>query len=292
MNNPQATLRSILQGGRYVDPSLSADSALYAETLLLSELLVAVQCGVMGDETDAKRLTTTLRHRLLPELEAKMQAAVSPVDKWHWAEARLVLMSAIDAGDRMIAERFRSDLAQAAATPIEGLDEDNQVALHLLRLQTVAGLSAREALTVFLRQWQSDLQPFVNQLLEEIAHPASSSALTVAQVAHRWQLLEAASNVCPQMVATVETAVQSWYEAASASWSAIVATSTPADCLAAYAALSRLSLLSPAALNALLDTLLVHPSSHPEADVLHHLASCRRLTAEAEAEAELEACWA
>lgn len=289
MNNPQTTLQSILQSGRYIDPSLSADPALYAETLLLSELLVAVQCGVMGDDAVARRLTATLRHRLLSELEAKMQAAVSPVDKWHWAEARLVLMSAIDAGDRMIAERFRSDLAQAAVVAMEGLDEDNQVALHLLRLQTVAGLSAAEASVVFPRQWQSVLQHFVNHLLEEIAHPSPSSALTVAQVAHRWQLLEDAANVCPEMVAAVETAVQSWYEAASASWSAIVATSTPADCLAAYAALSRLTLLSPAALNALLDTLLTHPSSLPEAEVLHHLASCRRLTAEAEA--ELEACW-
>lgn len=290
MNNPQATLCSILQSGRYIDPSLSADTALYAETLLLSELLVAVQCGVMGDDADARRLITILRHRLLPELEAKMQAVVSPVDKWHWAEARLVLMSAIDAGDRMIAERFRSDLAQAAVTPIEGLDEDNQVALHLLRLQTVAGLSATEALTVFPFQWQSDLQPFVNQLLEEIAHPSSSSALTVAQVAYRWQLLEAASNVCAEMVAAVETAVQGWYEDLSKTWSAKVASSTSTDRLAAYAALSRLTLLSPAALNALLDTLLAHPSSHPEAEVLYHLASCRRLTAEAEA--ELEACWA
>lgn len=290
MNNPQTTLQSILQSGRYIDPSLSADIALYAETLLLSELLVAVQCGVMGDDAVARRLTATLRHRLLPELEAKMQAAVSPVDKWHWAEARLVLMSAIDAGDRMIAERFRSDLAQAAVTPIEGLDEDNQVALHLLRLQTVAGLSAREALTVFPRQWQSVLQHYVNQLLEETTHPSSSSALTVAQVARRWQLLEAATVVCPEMVAAVETAVQGWYEDFSKTWSTIVASSTPTDRLAAYAALSRLSLLSPAALNALLDTLLAHTSSHPEAEVLHHLASCRRLTAEAEA--ELEACWA
>lgn len=290
MNNPQATLQFILQSGRYVDPSLSADTALYAETLLLSELLVAVQCGVMGDDAVARRLTATLRHRLLPELEAKMQAAVSPVDKWHWAEARLVLMSAIDAGDRMIAERFRSDLAQAAAAAMEGLDEDNQVALHLLRLQTVAGLSAREASVVFPRQWQSVLQHYVNHLLEEIAHPSSSSALTVAQVAYRWQLLEAASNVCAEMVAAVETAVQGWYEDLSKTWSAIVASSTPTDRLAAYAALSRLSLLSPAALNALLDTLLAHLSSHSEAEVLHHLASCRRLTAEAEA--ELEACWA
>lgn len=290
MNNPQATLCSILQSGRYIDPSLSADTALYAETLLLSELLVAVQCGVMGDETDAKRLIATLRHRLLPELEAKMQAAVSPVDKWHWAEARLVLMSAIDAGDRMIAERFRSDLAQAAAVAIECLDEDNQVAIHLLRLQTVAGLSAREALTVFPRQWQSVLQRFVKHLLGEIACRSSFSTLNISQVARRWQLLEAASNVCPEMVAAVETAVHAWSEDTLATWSAIVASSTPTDRLAAYAALSRLSLLSPAALNALLDTLLAHPSSHPEAEVLHHLASCRRLTAEAEA--ELEACWA
>lgn len=290
MNNPQATLQSILQSGRYIDPSLSADPALYTEALLLSELLVAVQCGVMGDDVVARRLTATLRHRLLPELEAKMQAAVSPADKWHWAEARFVLMSAIDAGDRMIAERFRSDLAQIAAAAMEGLDEDNQVALHLLRLQTVAGLSATEASVVFPRQWQSDLQPFVNHLLEEIAHPSSSSALTVAQVAYRWQLLEAASNVCAEMVTAVENAVQGWYEDLSKTWSAIVASSTPADRLAAYAALSRLSLLSPAVLNALLDTLLVHPSSLPEAEVLHHLASCRRLTAEAEA--ELEACWA
>lgn len=289
MNNPQATLGSILQSGRYIDPSLSADTALYAETLLLSELLVAVQCGVMGDDAVARRLTATLRHRLLPELEAKMQAAVSPVDKWHWAEARLVLMSAIDAGDRMIAERFRSDLAQAAAVAIEGLDEDNQVALHLLRLQTVAGLSTREALTVFTRQWQSVLQRFVNQLLEEIACRSSFSTLNISQVARRWQLLEAVTAVCAEMVDAVETAVQGWYEDLSKTWSTIVASSTPTDRLAAYAALSRLSLLSPAALNALLDTLLAHLSSHPEAEVLHHLASCRRLTAEAEA--ELEACW-
>lgn len=290
MNNPQATLCSILQSGRYIDPSLSADPALYAETLLLSELLVAVQCGVMGDDAVARRLTATLRHRLLPELESKMQAAVSPVDKWHWAEARLVLMSAIDAGDRMIAERFRSDLAQAAAVAIEGLDEDNQVVIHLLRLQTVAGLSATEALTVFPRQWQSVLQRFVKHLLEEIACRSSFSTLNISQVAHRWQLLEAATAVCPEMVAAVETAVQGWYEDLSKTWSTIVASSTPTDRLAAYAALSRLSLLSPAALNALLDTLLAHLSSHPEAEVLHHLASCRRLTAEAEA--ELEACWA
>lgn len=290
MNNPQATLQSILQSGRYIDPSLSADTALYAGTLLLSELLVAVQCGVMGDDVVARRLTATLRHRLLPELESKMQAAVSPVDKWHWAEARLVLMSAIDAGDRMIAERFRSDLVQAAAAAIEGLDEDNQVALHLLRLQTVAGLSAREASVVFPRQWQSVLQHFVNHLLEEIACRSSFSTLNISQVARRWQLLEAASNVCPEMVAAVETAVHTWSEDTLATWSTIVASSTPTDRLAAYAALSRLSLLSPAALNALLDTLLAHLSSHPEAEVLHHLASCRRLTAEAEA--ELEACWA
>ena len=289
MNNPLATLCSILQSGRYIDPSLSADTALYAETLLLSELLVAVQCGVMGDDAVARRLTATLRHRLLPELESKMQAAVSPVDKWHWAEARLVLMSAIDAGDRMIAERFRSDLAQAAAVAIEGLDEDNQVALHLLRLQTVAGLSAREALTVFPRQWQSVLQRFVKHLLEEIACRSSFSTLNISQVARRWQLLEAATAVCAEMVAAVETAVQGWYEDLSKTWIAIVASSTPTDRLAAYSALSRLSLLSPALLNVLLDTLLAHPSSLPEAEVLHHLATCRRLTAEAEA--ELEACW-
>lgn len=290
MNNPQATLCSILQSGRYIDPSLSADTALYAETLLLSELLVAVQCGVMGDDAVARRLTATLRHRLLPELEAKMQAAVSPVDKWHWAEARWVLMSAIDAGDRMIAERFRSDLAQAAAAAMEGLDEDNQVALHLLRLQTVAGLSAREASVVFPRQWQSVLQRFVKHLLGEIACRSFFSTLNISQVVRRWQLLEAATAVCAEMVAAVETAVQGWYEDLSKTWSTIVASSTPTDRLAAYAALSRLSLLSPAALNALLDTLLAHPSSHPEAEVLYHLASCRRLTAEAEA--ELEACWA
>ena len=290
MNNPQATLQSILQSGRYIDPSLSADIALYAETLLLSELLVAVQCGVMGDDAVARRLTATLRHRLLPELEAKMQAAVSPVDKWHWAEARLVLMSAIDVGDRMIAERFRSDLAQAAAAAMEGLDEDNQVALHLLRLQTVAGLSATEASVVFPRQWQSVLQHYVNHMLGEIACRSSFSTLNISQVAHRWQLLEAATAVCPEMVTAVETAVQGWYEDLSKTWSAIVASSTSTDRLAAYAALSRLSLLSPAALNVLLDTLLAHLLSHPEAEVLHHLASCRRLTAEAEA--ELEACWA
>lgn len=290
MNNPQTTLQSILQSGRYIAPSLSADAALYAETLLLSELLVAVQCGVMGDDVVARRLTATLRHRLLPELDAKMQAAVSPVDKWHWAETRLALMSAIDAGERKIAERFHSDLAQAATVAIEGLDEDNQVALHLLRLQTVAGLSAREALTVFPRQWQSVLQRFVNHLLGEIACRSSFSTLNISQVARRWQLLEAATAVCPEMVTAVETAVQGWYEDLSKTWSAIVASSTPTDRLAAYAALSRLTLLSPVALNNLLGTLLAYHSALPEAEVLHHLASCRRLTAEAEA--ELEACWA
>lgn len=290
MNNHQSALQSILQSGRYVDHALSAAEALYAETLLLSDLLVAVECGVMGHDADAQRLAATLGGRLLPMLEAKMQKTETPQDWWHWAEARLVLMSAIDAGDRMIAERFRSDLAQAAAVAIEGLDEDNQVALHLLRLQTVAGLSATEASVVFPRQWQSVLQRFVKHLLGEIACRSSFSTLNISQVARRLQLLEAATAVCPEMVAAVETAVQGWYEDLSKTWSAIVASSTPTDRLAAYAALSRLSLLSPAALNALLDTLLAPPSSHPEAEVLHHLASCRRLTAEAEA--ELEACWA
>lgn len=290
MNNHQSALQSILQSGRYVDHSLSAAEALYAETLLLSELLVAVECGVMGHDADAQRLAATLEGRLLPMLEAKMQKSETPQDRWRWAEARFTLISAIDAIDETAFERFRSDFVQTASAPIESLDEANQVALHLLRLQTVAGLSATEASVVFPRQWQSDLQPFVNHLLEEIAHPSSSSALTVAQVAYRWQLLEAASNVCAEMVTAVENAVQGWYEDLSKTWSAIVASSTPADRLAAYAALSRLSLLSPAVLNALLDTLLVHPSSLPEAEVLHHLASCRRLTAEAEA--ELEACWA
>lgn len=289
MNNHQSALQAILQSGRYVDHALSAAEALYAETLLLSELLVAVECGVMGHDADAQRLAATLEGRLLPMLEAKMLKSETPQDRWRWAEARFSLISAIDAIDETAFESFRFDLVQAASAPIESLDEANQVALHLLRLQTVADLSAAEASAVFPRQWQSVLQHFVNQLLEETTHPSSASALTVAQVAHRWQLLEAATAVCPEMVAAVETAVQGWYEDLSKTWSAIVASSTPTDRLAAYAALSRLTLLSPAALNALLDTLLAHPSSHPEAEVLHHLASCRRLTAEAEA--ELEACW-
>ncbi len=290
MNNPQTTLQSILQSGRYIDPSLSAAEALYAETLLLSELLVVVECGVMGHDADAQRLAATLEGRLLPMLEAKMLKSETPQDQWRWAEARFSLISAIDAIDETAFERFRSDLVQAASAPIESLDEANQVALHLLRLQTVADLSAREASVVFPRQWQSVLQRFVKHQLEEIARRSPFSTLNISQVARRWQLLEAATAVCPEMVAAVETAVQGWYEDLSKTWSTIVASSTPTDRLAAYAALSRLSLLSPALLNVLLDTLLAHPSSLPEAEVLHHLATCRRLTAEAEA--ELEACWA
>ena len=284
MNNPQATLQSILQSGRYIDPSLSADPALYTEALLLSELLVAVQCGVMGDDVVARRLTATLRHRLLPELEAKMQAAVSPVDKWHWAEARLVLMSAIDAGDRMNAERFRSDLAQAAAVAIEGLDEDNQVALHLLRLQTVADLSAAEASAVFPGDWLSALQDCVKTQLEEVAHPTSTTAHTIAQVALRWQLIDAATIVCHDLATIAEAAIRHWYEEISGEWRAIVAASTSADRLLAYTAFSRFTLLPPAALNNLLEAILTSPTTHSEPEVFHLLAACREVTAEAELE--------
>jgi len=286
MNNPQATLCSILQSGRYIVPSFSADTALYAETLLLSELLVAVQCGVMGHDADAQRLTATLEGRLLPMLEAKMLQSETPQDRWRWAEARFTLFSAIDAIDETAFERFRSDLVQAASAPIESLDEANQVALHLLRLQTVADLSVAEASAVFPGDWLSALQDYVKTQLEEVAHPTSITAHTIAQVALRWQLIDAATIVCHDLATIAEAAIRHWYEENSGEWRAIVAASTPADRLLAYAAFSRFTLLPPAALNNLLEAILTSPTTHSEPEVFRLLAACRQVTAEAEAELE------
>ena len=286
MNNHQSALQSILQSGRYVDHTLSAAEALYAETLLLSELVVAVECGVMGHDADAQRLAATLEGRLLPMLEAKMQKSEIPQDQWRWAEARFTLISAIDAIDETAFERFRSDLVQAASAPIESLDEVNQVALHLLRLQTVADLSAAEASAVFPGDWLSALQDCVKTQLEEVAHPTSITAHTIAQVALRWQLIDAATIVCHDLATIAEAAIRHWYEEISGEWRAIVTASTPADRLLAYAAFSRFTLLPPAALNNLLEAILTSPTTHSEPEVFHLLAACRQVTAQAEAELE------
>lgn len=286
MNNHQSALQSILQSGRYVDHALSAAEALYAETLLLSELLVAVECGVMGHDADAQRLAATLEGRLLPMLEAKMQKSETPQDRWRWAEARFTLISAIDAIDKTAFERFRSDLVQAASAPIESLDEANQVALHLLRLQTVADLSAAEASAVFPGDWLSALQDCVKTQLEEVAHPTSITAHTIAEVALRWQLIDAATIVCHDLATIAEAAIRHWYEEISGEWRAIVSASTPADRLLAYAAFSRFTLLPPVALNNLLEAILTSPTTHSEPEVFHLLAACRQVTAQAEAELE------
>lgn len=286
MNNHQSALQTILQSGRYVDHTLSAAEALYAETLLLSELLVAVECGVMGHDADAQRLAATLEGRLLPMLEAKMQQSETPQNRWRWAEARFTLISAIDAIDETAFERFRSDLVQAASAPIESLDEANQVALHLLRLQTVADLSAAEASAVFPGDWLSALQDCVKTQREEVAHPTSTTAHTIAQVALRWQLIDAATIVCHDLATIAEAAIRHWYEENSGEWRAIVAASTPADRLLAYTAFSRFTLLPPAALNNLLEAILTSPTTHSEPEVFHLLAACRQVTAEAEAELE------
>ena len=284
MNNHQSALQSILQSGRYVDHTLSAAEALYAETLLLSELLVAVECGVMGHDADAQRLAATLEGRLLPMLEAKMQKSETPQDRWRWAEARFTLISAIDAIDETAFERFRSDLVQAASAPIESLDEANQVALHLLRLQTVADLTAAEASAVFPGDWFSALQDCVKTQLEEVAHPTSTTAHTIAQAALRWQLIDAATIVCHDLATIAEAATRHWYEESSGEWRTIVTASTPADRLLAYAAFSRFTLLPPAALNNLLEAILTSPTTHSEPEVFHLLAACRQVTAEAELE--------
>ena len=286
MNNHQSALQTILQSGRYVEHALSAAEALYAETQLLSELLVAVECGVMGHDADAQRLTATLEGRLLPMLEAKMLQSETPQDQWRWAEARFTLISAIDAIDETACERFRSDLVQAASAPIESLDEANQVALHLLRLQTVADLSVAEASAVFPGDWLSALQDYVKTQLEEVAHPTSTTAQTIAQVALRWQLIDAATIVCHDLATIAEAAIRHWYEESSGEWRAIVASSTPADRLLAYAAFSRFTLLPPAALNNLLEAILTSPTTHSEPEVFRLLAACRQVTAEAEAELE------
>lgn len=283
MNNHQSALQSILQSGRYVDHALSAAEALYAETLLLSELLEAVECGVMGHDADAQRLAATLEGRLLPMLEAKMLKSETPQDQWRWAEARFTLISAID---KTAFERFRSDLVQAASAPIESLDEANQVALHLLRLQTVADLSVAEASAVFPGDWLSALQDCVKTQLEEVAHPTSTTAHTIAQVALRWQLIDAATIVCHDLATIAEAAIRHRYEEISGEWRAIVAASTPADRLLAYAAFSRFTLLPPAALNNLLEAILTSPTTHSDPEVFHLLAACRQVTAEAEAELE------
>lgn len=286
MNNHQSALQAILQSGRYVDHALSAAEALYAETLLLSELLVAVECGVMGHDADAQRLAATLEGRLLPMLEAKMLKSETPQDRWRWAEARFTLISAIDAIDETAFERFRSDLVRAASAPIESLDEANQVALHLLRLQTVADLSAAEASAVFPGDWLSALQDCVKTQLEEVAHPTSITAHTIAQVALRWQLIDAGTIVCHDLATIAEAAIRHWYEENSGEWRAIVAASTPVDRLLAYAAFSRFTLLPPAALNNLLEAILTFPTTHSEPEVFHLLAACRQVTAQAEAELE------
>lgn len=286
MNNHQSALQTILQSGRYVDHALSAAEALYAETLLLSELLVAVECGVMGHDADAQRLAATLEGRLLPMLEAKMLQSETPQDRWRWAEARFTLISAIDAIDETAFERFRSDLVQAASASIDSLDEANQVALHLLRLQTVADLSAAEASAVFPGDWLSALQDCVKTQLEEVAHPTSTTAHTIAQVALRWQLIDAATIVCHDLATIAEAAIRNRYEEFSGEWRAIVAASTSADRLLAYAAFSRFTLLPPAALNNLLEAILTSPTTHSEPEVFHLLAACRQVTAEAEAELE------